>query len=187
LIFRETTLPGAALIELERHEDHRGYNARAWCKREMEAAGLTAEIAQINAIANPRRGTLRGMHFQRPPHAESKLVRVTRGHLFDVIVDLRPESPTFLEWEGFHLRAEENKTVYVPEGFAHGCLSLADDTEFTYIVTAFYTPGAEGGFSHADPEVGIEWPAEVLHISEKDRSWGPLDRESLGAAEAVGA
>lgn len=173
--FHQTTIPGAALIELERHEDHRGYNSRVWCSKELEAAGLTPRVAQINGIRNERRGTLRGLHYQAAPVEESKLVRVTRGELFDVIVDVRPDSPTYLKWEGFHLRADEPTMVFLPEGTAHGCLSMVDDTEFIYIVGEFYTPGSERGMRYDDPRIGIEWPVPVEHLSEKDRSWPYLD------------
>lgn len=173
--FTETTLAGAYLIELEPKGDDRGYNARAWCRREFEEAGLNAELAQVNVIANHRRGTLRGMHFQRPPYAETKLFRVTRGALHDVIVDLRPESPTFMRWASFELRAGDGRLLYVPERFGQGFLTLEDHTELTYQVTEFYTPGHEGGFRYDDPALGIEWPDEVAVISDKDRSWPALD------------
>ncbi len=180
--FIETKLAGAYLIELEPKADHRGFNARAWCRREMEDAGLNADLAQVNVIANHREGTLRGMHFQKPPFAETKLFRVTRGAIYDVIVDLRAESPTYGQWAAFELRAEDYRMLYVPERFGQGFLTLADDTELTYQVTEFYTPGHEGGFRYDDPALGIEWPAEPAVISEKDQAWAPFDLERDGLA-----
>lgn len=180
MLFTETTLAGAYLIDLERQEDHRGFNARAWCRRELEELGLEAELAQANVVFNPRRGTLRGLHFQHPPFAETKLVRVTRGAVHDVIVDLRAESPTFGQWAGFELRADAHRSLYVPERFAHGLLTLEDDTEVTYFVSEFYTPGQEGGLAYDEPALGIEWPAKVCLISDKDRSWPPFDRDLHG-------
>ena len=183
--FHETKLKGAFLIELERKEDHRGFNARAWDQREFEQAGLTGRLVQQNVIANHQRGTLRGLHFQTPPFAETKLFRVTRGAMFDVIVDLRPESPTYLQWAGFELRADAYTLLYVPERFGQAFLTLEDDTELTYQVSAFYTPGHEGGIRYDDAALGIEWPAEPRVISEKDRSWPPFDPERAGLVTPV--
>jgi dTDP-4-dehydrorhamnose 3,5-epimerase len=177
VIFRETGLAGAYLVELEPKGDHRGFNARAWCRREMGEAGLEVDMVQANVLLNPSRGTLRGLHFQRPPHAEAKLVRVTHGAIYDVIVDLRPESPTYGRWAGFELRRAPYQALYVPGSFAHGLLTLEDDTEVTYLVSAYYTPGFEGGVRFDDPQLAIEWPAEVRLVSDKDRSWPDFDFE----------
>lgn len=185
MIFQETKLPGAFLVELEPRGDDRGFNARAWCRRELAEAGADADMVQANVLLNPRAGTLRGLHFQRPPHAEAKLVRVTHGAIFDVVVDLRPESPTYGEWAGFELRRQPYRALYVPERCAHGLLTLEDDTEVTYLVSAYYTPGQEGGVRYDDPGVGIEWPAEVRIVSDKDRAWPDLDLATAGIPAAV--
>lgn len=169
--FLETKLPGAYIIELERREDDRGFNARSWCQREFEEHGLTARLAQANVIFNRRRGTLRGMHFQAPPRAESKLFRVTRGAIHDVIIDLRPDSPTFERWESFELTPDAYRMLYVPEGFAQGFQTLEDHTEVTYQVSEFYAPDFERGIRHDDPAFGIRWPLEVEIISDKDTRW----------------
>ena len=169
--FTPAPLDGAWIIDLERREDPRGWFARTFCRREFEAHGLEPVIAQANISWNPRKGTLRGMHYQVPPAAETKLVRCTRGALWDVIVDLRPDSPTFLRHFGVELTAENGRQLYVPELFAHGFLTLADDTEVAYQVGEFYSPGAERGIRHDDPALGIEWPVPVEVISEKDAAW----------------
>jgi dTDP-4-dehydrorhamnose 3,5-epimerase len=171
MIFLETKLVGAYLIEIEKREDQRGFFARTWCQNEFEAHGLVACIVQANMSYNKRQGTLRGMHFQVAPYAETKLVRCIRGALYDVIVDLRPDSPTFAQWLGVELTADNYRMLYVPEGFAHGFQTLADDTEASYQVSQFYTPGAEGGLRYNDPAFQIEWPLAVAVISEKDASW----------------
>jgi dTDP-4-dehydrorhamnose 3,5-epimerase len=180
VIFTETRLAGAFEIELEPRGDERGFNARGWCRREMADAGIDADMVQSNVLLNPRRGTLRGLHFQHPPHTEAKLVRVTHGAIYDVIVDLRAESATYGEWEGFELRRDPYRALYVPGRFAHGLLTLEDDTELTYLVSGYYAPGHEGGLRHDDPHLGIEWPTEVRLISEKDRSWPDFDPAADG-------
>jgi dTDP-4-dehydrorhamnose 3,5-epimerase len=174
MIFTETKLPGAFILDLERREDNRGYFARTFCQHEFEDHGLKPVIAQANAAFNKYRGTLRGMHFQFPPAAETKLVRCTRGGIVDIIVDLRPESPTFLEHVAVELTASNGRSLYVPERFAHGYQVLEDDTETTYQVGEFYTPSAEGGLSPFDPSLGLGWPIETTEISEKDAKWAPL-------------
>ena len=174
MIFTETKLPGAFILDLERREDNRGYFARTFCQHEFEDHGLKPVIAQANAAFNKYRGTLRGMHFQFPPAAETKLVRCTRGGIVDIIVDLRPESPTFLEHVAVELTASNGRSLYVPERFAHGYQVLEDDTETTYQVGEFYTPSAEGGLSPFDPSLGLSWPIETTEISEKDAKWAPL-------------
>lgn len=169
--FMETKLSGSYVIEPERLEDGRGFFARAWCKREFEERGLDANPVQCNISFNRKRGTLRGMHLQLPPYEETKLVRCTRGSIYDVIIDLRPDSGTYLKWVGVELSAENGKMLYVPGGFAHGYLTLEDSTEVFYQVSQFYAPGAEAGVKWDDPVFGIEWPEPGAVISEKDRSW----------------
>jgi dTDP-4-dehydrorhamnose 3,5-epimerase len=172
VIFNETELKGAFVIDLEPIEDERGFFARAWCRREFTEHGLSTDIAQANMSFNKRKGTLRGMHFQKSPHAEDKLVRCTRGAIFDVAVDLRPDSPTRSRWVGVELTSENRRMLYVPKGFAHGFQTLEDDTEIFYLVSEFYTPEAEGGARWDDPAFGIEWPLGApAEISDKDRTW----------------
>ena len=174
MIFTETKLAGAFVIDLERREDNRGFFARTFCQHEFEEHGLRPVIAQANLASNRRKGTLRGMHFQFPPAAETKLVRCTRGAILDIIVDLRPESPTYLEHVEVELSADNYRALYVPERFAHGYQALEDTTETSYQVGEFYTPGVEGGLSPFDPGLGLSWPLPVTEISEKDGSWAPL-------------
>ena len=174
MIFTETKLAGAFILDLERREDNRGYFARTFCQNEFEAHGLKPVIAQSNAAFNKYKGTLRGMHFQFPPAAESKLVRCVRGAIVDIIVDLRPESPTFLEHISVELSADNGRSLYVPERFAHGYQVLEDNTETSYQVGEFYTPSEEGGLSPFDPALGLSWPIETTEISEKDAKWAPL-------------
>lgn len=169
--FEETELAGAFVIELEPIRDERGFFARAWCAKEFESAGLTTVHAQTNFSYNGRAGTLRGLHYQLPPHEEVKLVRCIRGSIFDVIVDLREESSTYGRWVGVELSADNRRMFYVPAGFAHAFQTLEDDTEVLYQVNEFYTPGAERGLRFDDPAIGIRWPREVSVISDKDASW----------------
>jgi dTDP-4-dehydrorhamnose 3,5-epimerase len=173
--FTETQLDGAFVIDLERREDERGFFARAFCQHEFADHGLNPVIAQANVAFNRERGTLRGMHFQFPPAAETKLVRCTRGAILDVIVDLRPESATYLEHVAVELSAENGRSLYVPERFAHGYQVLEDSTETSYQVGAFYAPEYEGGLHYLDPRLGLEWPLPVTAISPKDAEWAPLD------------
>jgi dTDP-4-dehydrorhamnose 3,5-epimerase len=176
MIFSETELPGAYVIDLEPIEDERGFFARSWCEREFSKHGLSTKIAQANISFNKRKGTLRGMHFQKPPHAEVKLVRCTRGAIYDVIIDLRPDSPARSRWIGVELTAENRRMLYVPKLFAHGFQTLADDTEIFYLVSDFYAPEAEGGVRWDDPAFGIDWPlGEPTDISDKDRGWLDFD------------
>jgi dTDP-4-dehydrorhamnose 3,5-epimerase len=174
MIFTETELPGAFIIDLQRHEDNRGFFARAFCQHEFEAHGLKPVIAQANIGFNRSKGTLRGMHFQHPPAAETKLVRCSRGAILDIIVDLRPESATFLRHTSVELSGENRRGLYVPERFAHGYQALEDNTETTYHVGEFYTPGSEGGLLYNDPRLHLHWPLPVSEISEKDLLWKPL-------------
>jgi dTDP-4-dehydrorhamnose 3,5-epimerase len=172
MLFAETELPGAFVIDLERRGDERGFFARAWCEREFAEHGLETRVAQCNVSFNERRGTLRGLHYQVAPHSEVKVIRCTRGAVFDVIVDIRPESETYTRWIGVELSEENRRMLYVPEGFAHGYLTLADETETFYQVSVPYAPDAERGARWDDPAFGIEWPqSEGLVISEKDRAW----------------
>lgn len=177
--FTETDLAGAFVIDLERHEDERGFFARAWCEREFADHGLDTRVSQCNVSFNEHRGTLRGLHYQVSPHAEVKLVRCTRGAVYDVIVDLRPESATYTRWVGVELTAENRRMLYVPEGFAHGYVTLVDATETFYQVSVPYAPEAERGARWDDPAFGIEWPqTEGLVMSAKDRSWPDFERET---------
>jgi dTDP-4-dehydrorhamnose 3,5-epimerase len=179
--FTPTDLHGAMTIALEKREDERGFFARAFCAEEFARAGLATAFPQANHSRNRAKGTLRGMHFQRPPSGEVKLVRVVRGRVHDVIVDIRPESPSFGKWQGFDLDAEEGRMLYVPAGFAHGFQTLEDDTDVTYMVSHPYTPGAEGGLRWDDPLLAIRWPLPVAAISEKDAAWPTVDRAGLAA------
>jgi dTDP-4-dehydrorhamnose 3,5-epimerase len=174
VIFTETKLSGAFIIDLERREDNRGFFARAFCQDEFTEHGLKPVIAQANLAFNKHKGTLRGMHFQFPPAAETKLVRCTRGAIVDIIVDLRPESPTYLQHVAVELSADNHRALYVPERFAHGYQVLEDITETSYQVGEFYTPEAEGGLRYDDPRLGLTWPLPVAEITEKDRSFALL-------------
>jgi dTDP-4-dehydrorhamnose 3,5-epimerase len=182
LIFNETKLKGAYIIDLELRTDDRGFFARSFCRREFEAHGLKPLIAQANIAFNSRKGTLRGLHFQFPPAAETKFVRCTRGAMVDVIVDLRPESPTYLEHVAVMLSAENRRGLYMPERFAHGYQVLDDNTEATYQVGEFYTPSAEGGLRYSDPRLAITWPLPVSDISPKDHQWALLDDDGVEAS-----
>jgi dTDP-4-dehydrorhamnose 3,5-epimerase len=175
VIFTETELKGSFVIELDRLEDERGFFARSWCQREFEARGLNAKIVQCNISFNKKRGTVRGMHYQEAPYEEARLVRCTSGAIYDVIVDLRPGSPVYLRHVAVILTAENRKMVYVPEGFAHGFQTLADDTEVLYQMSEFYSPSAARGVRWNDPALGIAWPEPLRVISEKDRSYPDLD------------
>jgi dTDP-4-dehydrorhamnose 3,5-epimerase len=171
MIFAETKLRGAFVIDLDRRTDERGFFARAFCQDEFRAHGLKSSIAQANIASNLKKGTLRGMHFQYPPAAETKLVRCTRGAILDIIVDLRAESPTYLEHIAVELNEQNMTALYVPERFAHGYQALCDGTDTSYQVGEFYTPDAEGGLRYDDPELGLQWPLPVSVISPKDRAF----------------
>jgi dTDP-4-dehydrorhamnose 3,5-epimerase len=175
LIFTETRLKGAFILDLEKREDDRGFFARTFCQKEFAQHGLKPVIAQANVAFNRKKGTLRGMHFQYPPAAESKLVRAARGAILDIIVDLRPESPTYLQSIPVELTGDNRRALYVPERFAHGYQVLEDGTETTYQVGEFYTPAAEGGLLYNDPRLRLEWPLPVAEISPKDAAWKRLD------------
>jgi len=171
MIFKETRLQGAFTVEMEPIGDNRGFFARAWCQREFQARGLISCFVQNNITVSPNQGTLRGLHYQVAPHEEVKLVRCTQGAIYDVIIDLRPESPTYLEWLGTELTARNRKMIYIPGGFAHGYQILMDDTEVFYQVGQFYTPEYERGIRWDDPVFAVEWPLDVREISAKDTKW----------------
>jgi dTDP-4-dehydrorhamnose 3,5-epimerase len=169
MIFRETPLAGAWALEPERIADERGFFARTWCRRDFEARGLDPAIAQCSISFNHRRGTLRGLHFQIAPHEEVKLVRVTRGAVWDVIVDLRPGSPTFRKHFAVVLSEENGHQLYIPKGMAHGFQTLADGTEVSYQISEYYAPESARGYRWDDPAFAIPWPEPVTVISDKDR------------------
>jgi dTDP-4-dehydrorhamnose 3,5-epimerase len=171
MIFKESKLKGAFVIDLEKHQDERGFFARTFCRKELETHGLISDVAQANMSLSKARSTLRGMHYQKAPHEETKLVRCTRGALYDVIIDLRPESPTYKQWIGVELSADNYRMLFVPKNFAHGFITLAEDTEVTYMVSQYYAPGAELGIRWNDPQFAIQWPIDLAVISEKDASW----------------
>jgi dTDP-4-dehydrorhamnose 3,5-epimerase len=180
MLFTETKLKGAFIIDLEHREDNRGFFARTFCANEFEQHGLKPSVAQCNLSFNHKKGTLRGMHYQTPPAAETKLIRCTQGAIYDVIVDMRPDSPTYLSHIGVELTAENRRALYVPEMFAHGYQALTDGAEVVYQVGEFYTPGYERGLRYNDPILGIEWPTEVTVISEKDAAWALLETTVVG-------
>jgi dTDP-4-dehydrorhamnose 3,5-epimerase len=169
--FHQTPLQGCYVIEPELIRDHRGFFARVWCRQELEQHGLKAELMQSNIGFSVRKGTLRGLHFQTGAHAEVKIVRCTRGAMYDVVVDLRRESATYKRWFGVELTAENEKMIYVPEGFAQGYLTLADNTEMNYHTSKLFDRGAATGVRFDDPQFGITWPIEIAVMSEQDRQW----------------
>jgi dTDP-4-dehydrorhamnose 3,5-epimerase len=171
MIFKETQLQGAYILGLDELKDDRGFFARAWCQKEFREHGLNSRIVQANLSYNKKKGTLRGMHYQNSPYEETKLIRCISGAIYDVIIDLRPESPTYKKWTGVELTAKNRKMLFVPEGFAHGFQTLEDHAEVFYQVSQFYTPGAESGVRYNDPEFAISWPLKVNLISEKDAGW----------------
>ena len=171
MTFGETRIGGVWVIRPDRIEDERGFFARTWDHDEFAARGLSASVAQCSISFNRRRGTLRGLHYQEAPHEESKLVRCTSGAIFDVAVDLRPDSPTFRGWVGVELSADNRLALYIPEGCAHGFLTLEDAAEVHYQMTKHYVPDAGRGVRWDDPAFGIEWPGEVAVISERDRTY----------------
>ena len=174
--FHQTGLSGAYLIELELLEDERGFFARTFCREEFAARGLNPEVAQCNLSYNARKNTLRGMHYQAEPHAEAKLVNCLKGAVYDVIIDLRPRSSTSGRWVAVELSAANRKMLYVPEGFAHGFLTLEDDTAVHYQMSAFFEPDSARGVRWDDPAFGIEWPCPEPIISDKDRRWPDYKR-----------
>lgn len=171
MLFRETALTGAYLIELDKHEDERGFFARSWCQREFLAHGLNPRLVQCNISFNRRRGTLRGMHYQVAPHEEAKLVRCTRGAIYDVIIDLRPASPTYMQWIAVELTADNYRMLYIPERFAHGFQTLEDNTEVFYQMSEFYAPECARGIRWNDPTFAISWPTAERIISQRDQQY----------------
>jgi len=176
MIFTETKLKGAFIIDLDRKEDSRGFFARTFCQEEFKAHGLKPAIAQASIAYNRRKGTIRGMHFQYPPATETKLVRCTRGGVLDIIVDLRPESDTYLQHVAVELNEDNQRALYVPERFAHGYQTLHDETDTSYQVGAFYAPNVEGGLMYNEPRLGLDWPLPVTVVSDKDSNFQSLDQ-----------
>lgn len=181
MIFTAAQIVGAWLIDIEPLRDERGFFARTWCQSELAAQNLDTEIAQESVSWNINRGTTRGLHFQRPPHDEVKIVRCTQGAIFDVVVDIRPNSPTYRQWQGVELTAANRRAFYVPRGCAHGFQTLADATEVSYLISAFYVPAAAGGYRYNDPAFAIEWPLPVTIISENDLRWPDFEASAAFA------
>ena len=182
--FQETHLAGLYVLQLEKLSDERGYFARGWCQREIEANGLNSRCVQINVGVSSRAGTLRGLHFQIAPRAEVKIIRCPRGALFDVAVDLRPDSPTLGQWFGLELSEDNGRMLYIPEGFAHGYQTLAPNSEMMYQTSEFFSSEHARAIRFDDPQFGIEWPLDVSCISEKDRlcpDWHPSAEATAGA------
>jgi len=175
MIFRETKLAGAYVVELDKKHDNRGFFSRAFCAREFAEHGLKSQVVQANLSYSETKGTIRGMHYQVAPATEPKFIRCIRGAIWDVIIDVRPESPTYLEHFGIELSADNRLALYVPDMFAHGNQALTDGAELLYLVGEYYTPGYERGIRYNDPAIGIEWPAPVTVVSEKDANWPLLD------------
>ncbi|BAZ01550.1 dTDP-4-dehydrorhamnose 3,5-epimerase [Tolypothrix tenuis PCC 7101] len=180
MIFTETKLKGAFIVDLELKQDSRGFFARTFCINEFEAHGLKSTIAQCNVSFNHKQGTLRGMHYQTPPSQETKLVRCIHGAIYDVIIDLRPESPTYLSYIGVELTAENRRGLYIPDRFAHGFQTLTDDTEVMYQMGDFYAPEYSTGYRYDDPAFGIVWPLPISEISEKDLAWNLFEQKNIG-------
>jgi dTDP-4-dehydrorhamnose 3,5-epimerase len=170
MLFTETKLRGSFIIDLEPFTDERGWFARTFCKKEFDQIGHSAEWVQLNHSSTNDKGTIRGMHFQYPPHSEIKLVRCIAGAVYDVIIDLRTDSPTFLQWMGEELSYDNKKMIYIPAGFAHGFQTLADKSQLIYHHTSYYTPGAEGGIRYDDKKININWKLPVTGISGRDKN-----------------
>jgi dTDP-4-dehydrorhamnose 3,5-epimerase len=177
MVFTETSLKGAYVIDLDRLEDERGFFARSFCQKEFAAHGMKAHIAQCNISFNQQKGTIRGMHFQRAPKAEAKLVRCTRAVIFDVIVDLRAGSPTYCKWISVELSATNYRALYIPEGFAHGFQTLEDATEVFYLMFEFFSPEHQSGLRYDDPAFKVVWPMANPIMSDRDLSYPLFDRE----------
>ncbi|MGB5972614.1 MAG: dTDP-4-dehydrorhamnose 3,5-epimerase [Nodosilinea sp.] len=171
MLFNPTPLAGAYTIDIDKKADERGFFARAFCAEEMAGQGLKGGVVQANLCSTHRQGTLRGLHYQTPPVTETKFIRCVRGAIYDVIVDMQPDSLTYLQHVGVELSADNRQALYVPQMFANGYLTLTDDVEIIYLVSEFYTPGYEQGVQYDDPKLGIRWPQPVTLVSEKDRSW----------------
>lgn len=183
--FVETKLAGAYIVELEPHSDERGFFARSWCEEEFRAQGLITRMVQSNISLNLRKGTLRGLHFQKHPHEEVKLVRCTRGKIFDVMVDLRPESPTFKQWVGAELTEDNRTMLYVPRRFGHGFITLTETTEVFYQVSHPYDRDTASGALWNDPAFGVAWPIEPTVISPADRGWTKFEQSPFIGAPAL--
>lgn len=184
MIFQECRIPGVFLIETEPILDERGFFARSFCQREFQARGLNPSVVQCNISYNKRRGTLRGIHYQSPPHSEAKLVRCARGAIYDVVIDLRPDSPTYCQWEAFELSARPGgpcQMLYIPEKLAHGFQTLEDDTEILYQMSQFYTPRSARGIRWDDPFFKLAWPIQQPILSAKDRSFPDFQPEAIAA------
>ncbi|NKB20126.1 MAG: dTDP-4-dehydrorhamnose 3,5-epimerase [Alphaproteobacteria bacterium] len=179
MIFHYTEIEGAFVVEPERHEDNRGWFARTYCQKHFEEMGLATEFSQCSASFNQHRGTLRGLHFQKAPFGEAKLVRCVQGAVFDVAVDIRPDSNTFGAWTGIELSAANVKSLYIPDGCAHGFQTLTHDTELFYQIDIPYQPDYSCGLRHDDPEIGIDWPIDYPTLSERDKTL-PLLAELTG-------
>ena len=177
--FIQTSIIGAYRIELEKKVDDRGFFARTWDSNEFKKRGLSTEFVQASMSSTSKSGTLRGMHFQKPPHAENKLIRVTRGIIYDVMIDLREHSQTYMQWFGTELSDTNRLSLYIPEGIAHGFITLSDNVELHYFMTAYYEPEAQSGVRYDDPAFNIKWPIEVAKISKKDASYPDFRRDSV--------
>jgi dTDP-4-dehydrorhamnose 3,5-epimerase len=186
MIFRDTNLDGAYVVEPERHDDRRGFFARTWCTREFEQHGLISRMVQASVSFNRKKGTLRGLHYQVPPSQEAKLVRCTAGAIYDVIVDLRPKSATFLQHIGVSLSAENHHALYIPPGFAHGFQTLVDDSEVSYMMTDFYEPQYARGVRWDDPAFGVVWPPDERVIIERDNGYPDFGPEVIRELEGHG-
>jgi dTDP-4-dehydrorhamnose 3,5-epimerase len=176
MIFCDTPIPNVVELKIEERWDERGFFARTWCQQEFEDHGLNSRLVQCSISSNCRRGTLRGMHYQCSPHAEAKLVRCTKGSVFDVVLDLRPTSPTYKKWHSVILTADTHNMLYVPEGCAHGFLTLTDDSEVLYQMSEFYHPELARGIRWNDPAFQIGWPNQAEMISERDRTYPNFDK-----------
>lgn len=184
MIFRETEIAGVRIVELEPHSDERGSFARSFCAEEFAAAGIAMTVVQTNVSRNTSRGTLRGMHYQAEPAPEPKLIRCTAGSVFDVAVDLRPASPSFCRWVGVELNAEAHNGLFVPDGCAHGFLTLSDNAEVTYLMGAAYVPGLARGVRWNDPAFAIAWPFGPGVLSDKDATYPDFDPDAMKATPA---
>jgi dTDP-4-dehydrorhamnose 3,5-epimerase len=171
MIFRDTAIPGARIVELERHVDDRGFFARTWDAEVFAGEGMNPEVVQTSISYNRAEGTLRGLHYQAPPHAEAKLVRCTAGAIYDVVVDLRPDSTMFMRWAGVELTADNRLALYIPEGCAHGFLTLVDHSEVAYQMSSVYVPEAARGVRFDDPSFAIDWPREIVVVNDRDASY----------------
>lgn len=179
MIFTATQISGVWLLGVEPSRDERGFFARTWCQRELAERGLDATIAQESLSYSRRKGTLRGLHFQRAPYEEVKVVRCIRGAIFDVVVDLRPHSPTYLTWQAFELTAGNRKALYIPKGCAHGLQTLKEDTEALYQISEFHAPQSADGYRYDDPAFGIAWPLPVSAVSERDLGWPRFEVDAV--------